>query len=386
MLNKREGERVPTGIVGGSGYGGAELIRLISGHPGLQLEAIAAGSSAGARIDEALPHLAGLPATDGVFLPAEPDVLSGCELVFLATPHATSLELAPGLLDHGATVVDLSGAFRLDAATFETWYGLEHTAVDLAPAPYGLPELFRSTLRGARLIAGPGCYPTATLLALTPLTGLIERDSVVVVGMSGTSGAGKGLRDDLHSSHAFGNAAAYGAPGHRHTPEIEARWAEAARLAGTAHDPSDGEGDRGGEGEGGPDADGGGGVDRDGGSTPLTFVPHLIPTARGQLCTVSAVLRAGATADDVGDRFAGMYKGEPFVTVLGEGAWPATTHVVGGNAAHIGVATDARTGRVTVSCAIDNLIKGASGQALQAANAALGFDEGLGLTPAGLYP
>ena len=364
MLNKSGAVQVATGIVGGSGYGGAELIRLISGHPGLALEAIAAGSSAGARIDEALPHLAGLPATDGVFLPAEPDALAGCDLVFLATPHATSLELAPGLLDHGATVVDLSGAFRLDAATFETWYGLEHTAADLAPAPYGLPELFRSTLRGARLIAGPGCYPTATLLALAPLAGIVEPDSVVVVGMSGTSGAGKGLRDDLHSSHAFGNAAAYGAPGHRHTPEIEARWAEAARLAGTADNASleNGEG------------------------APLTFVPHLIPTARGQLCTVSAALRVGATAADVGDRFTGTYKGEPFVTVLGDGVWPATTHVVGGNAAHIGVATDARSGRVTVSCAIDNLIKGASGQALQAANVALGLDETLGLTPAGLYP
>ena len=362
MLNNNGASKVRAGIVGGSGYGGAELLRLIAAHPGLRLDVVAAGASAGKRIDAVLPHLSGLAEADGVFAPAAAEALVGCEVVFLATPHATSLELAPALLDAGATVVDLSGAFRLDAGAFEAWYGLEHTAPELAPAPYGLPELFRSSLPGARLIAGPGCYPTAALLALAPLAGLVRPDSVVVMGLSGTSGAGKGLREDLHSSHAFGNAAPYGAPGHRHTPEIEARWAEAARHAGVA------------------DA---AGLDP---PAPLTFVPHLIPTARGQLCTVTAALRDDAAPHDVAERFADAYKGERFVTVLDPGAWPATTHVVGGNAAHLGVATDDRTRRVTVACAIDNLVKGASGQALQAANAALGFDEGLGLTPAGLYP
>lgn len=339
------------GVVGASGYGGAELLRLLAWHPTLKVRTIAAGAQAGQRIDAVFPHLAGLAQGGDTLVPSEPDALEGCEAVFLATPHAVSLELAPALVDGGATVIDLSGAFRLDPAAFEEWYGLEHTAPERSPAVYGLPELFRSTLPGATLVAGPGCYPTAALLALAPLAGLVDPATVTVVGMSGTSGAGKGLRDDLHASHALANVAPYGAPRHRHTPEIERWWAASAGWDGVA---------------------------------PLTFVPHLVPMARGQLCTVTATLAEGAGEEDAQAAFADAYANEPFVEVRGE--WPATTHVVGGNGAHVGVAVDPRAGRVTVACAIDNLVKGASGQALQAANVALGLPEAAGLSPVGVYP
>lgn len=333
------------GIVGGSGYGGAELLRLLAAHPTLKVTTVAAHSAAGKDLSEVFPHLN----MTGTLVPAEAANLEGCDLVFLATPHEASMALAPDLLTAGARVVDLSAAFRLDAPTFEQWYGMPHTAPELAPAVFGLPERYRDQLPGATLIASPGCYPTAAILALAPLAGLIDPASIVVNGMSGTSGAGKGLRDDLHASHAMANVSAYGAPRHRHTPEIERYW---------------------------------GGINTD--APPITFTPHLVPMSRGLVCTASATLTDPGL--DVRAAFQAAYADEPFVTLLPEGAWPATTNVVGGNAAHVNVAADPRTGRVTASCAIDNLVKGAAGQAIQAANVALGLPEGAGLSGMGVYP
>lgn len=338
------------GIVGGSGYGGAELVRLLAGHPSLKLRTIAANSQAGKTLGAVFPHLAGTPHAEDVLAPAEPDALSGCALVFLATPHEASLELAPLLLDAGALVVDLSGAFRLDAETFTAAYGLEHTARHLAPAAYGLPELFRAELQGAQLVASPGCYPTAALLALAPLAGLVDPAKVVVTGLSGTSGAGKGLRDDLHASHAIGNVAPYGMGGHRHAPEIARGW---GRMA-----------DR-----------------RD---LRVTFTPHLVPASRGLVCTVVAPLLASPTG--IRGSYEQAYGHERFVTLLPEGRWPATAHVAGGNSAHVGVTVDEAAGTAVASCAIDNLVKGAAGQALQAANIVLGLEEHAGLPVAGVYP
>ena len=335
------------GVVGGSGYGGAELLRLLAGHPTFKVRTVAAKSNAGRDLAEVFPHLG----MSGTLAPSEPAALDGCDVVFLATPHEASLALAPALLDQGALVVDLSGAFRLDAATFTDWYGITHTAPSMAPATYGLPELWRADLQGARLVANPGCYPTAALLALCPLGSLVEPAGVVIAGMSGTSGAGKGLRDDLHVSHAVANVSPYAAPRHRHTPEIEAGWARATGRAAA-----------------------------------VTFTPHLVPMARGLLATVTAELAPGATAAQVRAAFHDAYDDEPFVTVLEEGTWPATAHVSGGNAAHVGLGVDPRTGRVTAACAIDNLVKGAAGQALQNANLALGLPETAGLAAAGVYP
>ncbi len=340
------------GIVGGSGYGGAELLRLLAAHPILKVRLVAARSAAGRALAGVFPHLAGVGQLPERLTPVEVDRFDGCDVVFLATPHEASLELAPALADRVGVVVDLSGAFRLDGATFAAWYGLAHPAPDLAPAAYGLPELFRETIAGARLIANPGCYPTAALLALAPLGGLVEPASVVVVGLSGTSGAGSGLREDLHASHAAHNVTAYGAPGHRHTPEIEAGWSAV----------------------------------RGGDAVPVSFTPHLLPVSRGLLCTLSATLVHDSRAPRVRDAYAGAYGAEPFVHLLPDGTWPATTHVRGGNAAHVGVAVDRRSGRVTASCAIDNLVKGAAGQAVQNANLALGLPEATGLPAGGVYP
>ena len=334
--------RMDVGIVGGSGYGGGELIRLLSAHPTLKVRTIAAGSRAGEDLSAVFPNLG----VSGTLAPSTPEALDGCDLVFLATPHAVSMDLAPPLLDAGATVVDLSGAFRLDPAAFEQWYGIPHTAPDASPATYGLPELYRDDLPGATLVAGPGCYPTATLLALAPLAGLVDPASLSIVGMSGASGAGRGLRDNLHVSHATGNTAAYGAPTHRHTPEIERHW---AAMTGS------------------PNA--------------VSFTPHLVPQVRGMVVTLTATLREDA--DPVAAAQA-RYADEPFVTVTD--GWPESTHVIGANTAHVRVAADPRTGRVTASCAIDNLVKGAAGQAIQAANVALGLPEAAGLPTMGLYP
>jgi N-acetyl-gamma-glutamyl-phosphate reductase len=338
---------VDVGIVGGSGYGGAELIRLLQAHPTFKLRTVAARSSAGRDLAEVFPHL-GL---DGTLAPAEVDRLAGCDVVFLATPHDASLGLVPELMRAGAAVVDLSGAYRLPPADFAAWYGLEHTSPGLAPAAYGLPELGRAQVTGARLVANPGCFPTAALLALAPLAGLVDPGGVVVTGMTGASGAGKGLRDDLHVSHAVQNVSPYGAPGHRHTPEIERVWAACT-------------------GSGAP--------------APVSFTPHLVPMARGLLATVTARLTGSPRV--VPPAFHLAYDAEPFVTVLPEGRWPATTHLRGGNAAHLGVTVDERAGVVVVACAIDNLVKGAAGQAIQNANLMTGLPEASGLTAAGVYP
>jgi len=341
LHGERIGGRVDVGIVGGSGYAGGELLRLLAGHPALKVRVVAGQRTAGAELRALFPHL-GL---EGRVAAAAPDALADCDAVFLATPHTVSLALAPALVAAGTPVLDLSGAFRLPAEVFTDWYGDPHPAPALTPAVYGLPELHRDRLPGATLVAVPGCYPTAALLALAPLAGLVDPATAVVAGLSGTSGAGSALRDDLHASHAFGNVAPYGAPRHRHTPEIEHHWGQGA---------------------------------------PITFTPHLVPMARGLVATVTATL----TVDPAAVRPAAThaYAGEPFVTVLPEGAWPATAHVRGANTAHIGVATDPRTGRVTVACAIDNLVKGAAGQAIQAANALLGLPEATGLPTAAVYP
>jgi N-acetyl-gamma-glutamyl-phosphate reductase len=339
------------GIVGGSGYGGAELIRLLSSHPAFRLRVVAAARNAGQALGAVFPHLLGSSVAEMVLAPADPAELEGCDLVFLATPHEASMDLAPALLEQGARVVDLSGAFRLDAEEFTRSYGIGHTAPDLAPAAYGLPELLRQEIVGARLVASPGCYPTAALLALAPLAGFVAAHGVSIVGMSGTSGAGKSLRDDLHVTHAIANVGPYGAPHHRHAPEIARVWSAVS-----------------------------------GSSAPVTFVPHLVPMARGLVCTVTADLFEDVGAEDVRAAFAKAYADEAFVTVLPDGVWPQTGHVAGGNGAHIGLAVDGRTGKVIVSCAIDNLGKGAAGQALQSANLLLGAPEGAGLTAAGVYP
>jgi N-acetyl-gamma-glutamyl-phosphate reductase len=339
-------------VVGASGYGGVELLRLLAGHPSIDVEVVAAHSQAGQPLGDLFPNLAGARTFDAIDI----EQLAGQDLVFLATPHGPALELGAALYDAGTPVVDLSAAFRLSVAGFATWYGEGHPRPDLAAGDveaagdvvYGLPELHRERIAGARLVANPGCYPTATLLGLAPLAPLLEPATVVVDAKSGTSGAGRGAKDSLHFSHVHGDLAAYGAPTHRHTGEIE-RWLPGA--LGT-----------------------------------VTFTPHLVPMSRGLLATCYATLRHGVVAGDVDAALHDAYDAEPFVHVLPAGRFPHTKALAGSNGCQLSAVVDARTGRVVVTSAIDNLGKGAAGQAVQNANLVLGLEETAGLGSIGVYP
>ncbi|MFP4312464.1 MAG: N-acetyl-gamma-glutamyl-phosphate reductase [Nitriliruptoraceae bacterium] len=340
------------GIVGASGYGGAELLRLLDSHPSIDVEVVAANAQAGEPVAQLFPNLAGSGRFDAIDL----DALLDLDLVVLATPHGAALELGAALYDAGTAVVDLSAAFRLSAEGFATWYGEDHPRPALAagdPAAagdvaYGLVEHHRDRIRGARLVANPGCYPTATLLGLAPLAPLVEPGSVVVDAKSGTSGAGRAAKDHLHFAHVHGDLVAYGAPGHRHTGEIE-RWLPGELGA-------------------------------------VSFTPHLVPMSRGLLATCYATLREEVTPDAVQDALTGAYAGEPFVHVLSPGGFPHTKAQAGSNGCQLAAVVDPRTRRVVVTAAIDNLGKGAAGQALQNANLLLGEEETLGLSAVGVYP
>ena len=347
------------GIVGASGYGGVELVRLLDAHPELEVSVLAAHSQAGAPVASLFPNLAGPRTFDAV----DVDQLAGLDLVFLATPHEASLELGGALHDAGTPTVDLSGAFRLTADGFATWYGQDHPRPELAPAPFGLPEWFRDDLAGAVLVANPGCYVTAALLSLLPVAELVEPGTVVVDGKSGSSGAGRAAKDPLHFAHVHGDVTAYGVPGHRHTGEIEL-WLSHVRGTGGALAPRPGSGDLG----------------------PVQFTPHLMPMARGLLTTSVASLRDGVGADDVQDALHAAYDDEPFVAVLPPGTPPHTKALHGSNGVHVMGTVDERTGRLVVIAAEDNLGKGAAGQAVQNANLLLDLPETMGLSAIGVYP
>lgn len=340
------------GIVGASGYGGGELLRLLAGHPGIDVEIIAAHSQQGAPISSLFPNLAGDRVYDGIDI----DSLGDLDLVFLSTPHGPALEIGAALHDGGTPVIDLSAAFRLSADGFVEWYGEQHPRPDLAAGDasvrdsvaYGLPELHRERIRSATLVASPGCYPTAAILGLAPLVDHIVAGSVVIDAKSGTSGAGREAKDRLHFSHVFADFTAYGAPHHRHTGEIE-RW-----LPGNLGN--------------------------------VTFTPHLIPMSRGILSTAYSQLGDGVTAADIQSALETAYADEEFVHVLPSGTFPNTKALNGSNGAHVSAVTDPRTNRVTVTSAIDNLGKGAAGQAIQSANLVLGLEEATGLTTIGVYP
>lgn len=339
------------GVVGASGYAGVELLRLCAGHPDLQVAAAAAGSNAGQPVATHTPSLAAAyPSL--VFDPTDPDVLDGLDLVFLALPHGESQKLVPALLGRVGAIVDLAADFRLkDPALYPTWYGEDHAAPELLDRfGYGLPELFRAELlgdglAGASLVAAPGCYPTAAALALAPLVraGAVQPTGMVVDAASGVSGAGRGLSDRLHFGAVDEDFTAYGLLSHRHTPEME------QAIGGQ-----------------------------------LLFTPHLAPMVRGILATCYARPTGPATTGDLLALLRDAYAGEPFVVVV-DGS-PSTKATAGSNCAHLTVRVDPRTGWVVALSALDNLVKGAAGQAVQCANLALGLPETTGLPLVGLYP
>ncbi len=341
-------------VAGASGYAGGELLRLLAGHPDLELAAVTADSSAGKTAGELHPQLAGVPGLAGLMLePHGPEALAGCDLVFLALPAGQSAVVAAQISGE-SKIVDLGPDFRLaDGAAWARHYSGPHPGRWLT----GLPELpgARAQIRAASRVAAPGCYATAAILALAPLVaaGLADPGDVVVVSASGTSGAGRSLRTDLLASEVLGSVSAYQVAGaHRHTPEIEQALAEA----------------------------GGAGV-------RVSFTPVLVPMPRGILATCTAKLADPVTSTaQLRDAIAAAYDGEPFVTVLPEGRWPATGSVAGSNGVQIQAAADERAGRAVVVAAIDNLGKGAAGQAIQDANLMLGLPETAGLTAIGVAP
>ena len=334
------------GIIGASGYTGVELLRIAAQHPDFEVVVATGDSMAGRRAADLYPSLqVGYP--DLVFSEFDPSGVDGVDLVFLGLPHGASMELAPSLVGNVGCVVDLSAAFRLkDANSYPMFYGFEHTEPDLlAEAVFGLPELHRTDLKGARLIATPGCHVTAATLALRPLlaAGLIEPTGIVVNTVTGITGAGRAPTDTTVFTNIDSNAVPYGLLSHRHTPEMEQEI-----------------------------------------GAQLIFTPHLVPMSRGLLATCAAPATAGCSEDSVTEALGSFYADEPFVAVLG--VPPATKSVLGSNAAHVSARYDDRTNTVIAMCAIDNLTKGASGGAVQAANVALGLEETAGLSTIGLAP
>ena len=342
-------DAMKAGIIGASGYTGAELLRLLSNHPDIEVAVVTAHSHAGQVVGEHTPSLAA--AYPGmVYEAAGPDMvetLDGLDVVFCALPHGESQRIVPGLRDRVGVIVDLAADFRLrDASLYPVWYGEEHAAPELlSQAAFGLPELFRSDLNGATLIAAAGCYPTSAGLALAPLVraGLVEASGIVVDAASGVSGAGRAAKESLHFGTVDEDFVAYGLLTHRHTPEME-------QILGAQ----------------------------------VLFTPHLVPMVRGILATCySRPVGAHSTADVMAVLHQ-AYDHEPFVVVTD--APPSTKATAGSNCAHVTARVDERTGWVLSLCALDNLVKGASGQAVQCANVALGLPETTGLPMAGLWP
>jgi N-acetyl-gamma-glutamyl-phosphate reductase len=333
-------------VAGASGYAGGELLRLLLAHPDVRIGALTAGGNAGSLLAAHHPHL--VPLADRVLEDTGPATLAGHDVVFLALPHGHSAELA-AQLGADTLVIDCGADHRLtDEADWTRWYGGDHAGT----WPYGMPELpgARDKLRNTNRIAVPGCYPTAASLALAPAlaAGLIEPD-VVVVAVSGTSGAGKSLKPHLLASEVIGSASAYGVGGsHRHTPEI------AQNLGQVAGKP-----------------------------VRVSFTPVLAPMPRGILATCTARLVSDVDARSVYEK---SYQDEPFVHLLPEGVWPTTAAVVGSNAVHLQLTVDADAGRLVAVAAIDNLTKGTAGAAIQSMNIALGLPETTGLTTVGVAP
>ncbi|MEM9714350.1 MAG: N-acetyl-gamma-glutamyl-phosphate reductase [Actinomycetota bacterium] len=334
------------GVIGASGFAGAELLRLAASHPSLEVVFATGDSQAGTKVGDLYPHLyAAYP--DLVFEPYSPDLVDGLDVVVLGLPHGVSGGIVPEIADRVGTIVDLAADFRLtDAGVYEQWYGAAHPHPELLGTfAYGLPELFRDGLADATRIALPGCYPTAAALALAPLVrlGLVEPTGIVVDAASGLTGAGRGLKHTTQFATADEDFTAYGLVSHRHTPEME-------QAIGAQ----------------------------------LLFTPHLAPMNRGILATCYARPTGETSTAVLLDALAGFYADEPFVVV--REAPPSTKATTGSNTCHVSARFDERTGTVIVLSALDNLVKGTSGQAIQVLNLLAGDDETLGLPLVGVAP
>lgn len=347
--------RLPVGIIGASGYGGVQLVRLLMDHPGVEVVYLGGESSAGKPYSELYPHLS--HCVDLMIEPIDIDTIaSRCQAVFLSLPNGLAHQMAPTLVAKGCKVLDLSADYRFkDLETYKTWYGGERQDQEIAAtAVYGLPELYRDRIAHAQLVGCPGCYVTTSLLALAPLLkqGLIIPETAIIDAKSGTSGAGRTAKTNLLLAEADNSLTPYGVARHRHIPEIEQICSD---LAG--HE------------------------------VMVQFTPHLIPMVRGLLATVYATLRdPGLVREDLITIYTAFYRASPFIRILPAGTYPQTKWACGTNLCYIGLEVDPRTDRVIVMSVTDNLIKGQAGQAIQCLNLMMGWEETLGLPQLGFYP
>jgi N-acetyl-gamma-glutamyl-phosphate reductase len=346
------GRRITIAVIGASGYTGADLIRLATVHPAVEIAVLTANTHAGKKAHEVFPHFSTL---DLPPLVKNEDVdWTGVEAVFCGLPHATSQEVIKALPRH-LKIIDMSADFRLrDPAVYERWYGGPHKALDLQKqAVYGLTEHYREEIRKARLVACPGCYPTAALLMLLPLVkgGLIDAADIVIDAKSGVSGAGRSLKQNLLFAETGEGLSPYGIASHRHAPEIEQ---EISKVAGR--------------------------------EVIVNFTPHLVPMSRGELCTFYVRLSRGATVEDLERSLRSAYGGEPFVHLAPKGVTPATQFVRGSNNVILAVYADRIPGRAILISTLDNLVKGSAGQAIQNFNLLFGLPETQGLEQVALFP
>lgn len=340
-------------IIGASGYAGEELIRLLHGHPHAEIVHLTSERHTGEKISKLYPHLTHI--YDNILDSMEDvrRIAEDSDVLFIALPHGHAMKLVKAIAGLPVHIIDLGADYRFaDTSVYETWYHVPHTDPE-AERVYGLAELYRDAIRGAHLIGNAGCYTTASILALTPLVQehLVQMDSILVDAVSGVSGAGRTPKESTHFPEFYDSFTAYGAVSHRHTPEIEQALSEQA-----------------------------------GEPVTINFTPHLAPIARGILATCYARLADGVTEEDVDAAFAAQYADEFFIRLLGRGAYPSTKYVRGTNYCDIAWHIDPRTHRVIVFSAIDNLVKGAAGQAIQNMNIALGLDERTGLDLVPMYP
>jgi N-acetyl-gamma-glutamyl-phosphate reductase len=348
--------RYRVAVVGASGYAGGELVRLLSQHPAVEVTFLGAGSSAGRTLGEVHPNLASSPLASMQLRPVDDPaaVSAAAELAFCCLPHGASSSLAPSLLDDGAKVIDLAGDFRLEAGDYPEWYGFEHPAQGwLSKAVYGLPELLGEQIAGAQLVANPGCFPTPVVLGLAPLfgAGLIGEGPIRVDGKTGVSGAGRATSESTSFSASDGSIRPYRAPLHQHTPEMERALELAAGV-----------------------------------SSAVVFVPHLVPTVRGVVATCYAPASAGASTETVVRCLQQAYSGEPFVRVLELGEMVDVKRTIATNTVELQAFVDPRTTTLVVIGALDNLIKGAAGQAIQNMNLMLGLEVSTALPKVAAYP
>lgn len=343
---------IKVSIIGASGYGGGELARLLAGQPEVELVYLTAESRAGEAMADLYPNLRAF--TDKVTVAADPEQIArDSDVVFIALPNGKAMQMVPAMVPH-ARIVDLGADFRFgDPQLYEQWYQMPHACPELLDeSVYGLTELHRAEVRAARIVGNPGCYPTAALLAILPLvqSGKVSPDGVIIDAKSGVSGAGRGLSLGTHFSEVNENVKPYNVASHRHTPEIEQEIATAL-----------------------------------GHQVPVTFTPHLIPMTRGILVTAYVRLIDSLTTEEATAILQEAYRGEPFVRVLTDGV-PQTKATTGSNFCDVAVRVDRRSGTVIAMAALDNLVKGASGQAIQNMNVMFGLPEDLGLRTPGLYP